>query len=172
MKDLMQQDDQFERFLKELLDGQFPAFQKIIFFCRNVLSHHIKADIILNREDYEKQMLMLQYTKKLDFTMLYKNIFGAVRKGKDTYGFTISIDVANIREGHKYADIISRHEQRMLAELCYNLSEYYKAKKLSKAKGKIEKVASPKPIHPKSRHSKRTQTPRTKHTSGARTKSS
>src|SRR4051812_36173179 len=37
MKDFMQEDDQFERFVKNLLGEKFPAFQKIIFFCRNVL---------------------------------------------------------------------------------------------------------------------------------------
>lgn len=80
MKDFMQQDVQFEKFLKELLDEHFPAFQKIIYFCRNVLSHHITADIVLTREDYEKQMLMLQHTKKVIFDMNYKDIFGAVWK--------------------------------------------------------------------------------------------
>ena len=72
MKDFMQQDTQFDRFLKALLQDQFPAFQKIIYFCRNVLSHHITAEIVLTREDYEKQMLMLQHTKKLIFEMNYK----------------------------------------------------------------------------------------------------
>lgn len=76
----MQQDAQFERFVKGLLGEKFPAFQKIIFFCRNVLSHHVTADIILTREDYEKQMLMLQQTYRLDFAMSYKEIFGAVWK--------------------------------------------------------------------------------------------
>lgn len=165
MKDLMQQDAHFERFLKELLGLEFPVFQKIIFFCRNVLSHHIKADIILTREDYEKQMLMLHHTKKMTFNFNYKEVFGAVRKGKETYGFSINIDTSTIREGQKYADIIPRHEQRMLAELCYNLSEYYKAKKLSKAAAKPEKPA------PKKSHSTRRKPSRTKHTSGARNKS-
>lgn len=134
MKDFMQSDRQFEYFLKELLKDQYSTFQKIIYFCRNVLSHHITADIVLTREDYEKQMLMLHQTKRLHFVMNYKNVFGAVRKGKETYGFTIDIDTAHIKQGQKYTSIISWHEQWMLAELCYNLSEYYRAKKIAKSK--------------------------------------
>ena len=80
MKDFMQQDHHFEAFLKELLDGQFPAFQKIIYFCRNVLSHHITADIVLTREDYEHQMLMLQHIKKVELNLNYKEVFGSVWK--------------------------------------------------------------------------------------------
>lgn len=146
MKDFMQQDHHFEKFLKDLLGEQFSAFQRIIFFCRNVLSHHITADIVLTKDDYEKQMLMLQHVKTLAFDMNYKDVFGAVRKGKENYGFAIHIDTASIREGQKYADIIPWHEQRMLAELCYNFSEYYKAKKISKA----AKVSAPvKPRQPR-----------------------
>ncbi len=160
MKDFMQQDSQFERFLQSMLKDQFHSFQKILYFCRNVLSHHITADIVLTREDYEKQMLMLQYTKNLEFEMNYKDIFGTVRKGKDNYGFKISIDTSYITEGRKYTDIIPWHEQRMLAELCYNFSEYYKAAKLSKAtplkaEKPVKPVKTPRPRKPhatKSRH--------------------
>ncbi len=145
MKDFMQQDHHFEKFLKELLGEQFPSFQKIIYFCRNVLSHHITADIVLTREDYEHQMLMLQHIKKVELNLSYKEVFWAVRKGKETYGFSVVIDTALVREGQKYTDIIWWHEQWMLAELCYNFSEYYKAKKISKAK-----AATPaKPIKPR-----------------------
>lgn len=149
MKDLMQQDPQFAHFLKDLLGEQFFAFQKIIYFCRNVLSHHITADIVLTREDYEKQMLMLHSTKQIVCNIAYKEVFGAVRKSKETYGFSITIDTSKITEGQKYTDIIPRHEQRMLAELCYNFSEYYKAKKLAKSKLIASAPAKAKPAAPR-----------------------
>ena len=160
MKDFMQQDDWFERFLKELLGVQFSSFQKILYFCRNVLSHHINADIVLTREDYEKQMLMLNQTPHLKFDMLYKDVFWAVWKGKDTYGLSIDIDTKNIKEWQKYADIVGWHEQWLLAELCYNFSEYYKAMKLSRVKST--------PVKTSASRSRTKRDSRTRHTSGER----
>lgn len=155
MKDFMQSDRQFDAFLKELLGDQFPSFQKILYFCRNVLSHHITADIVLTREDHEKQMLMLHNTKQLSLTLNYKAIFGAVWKGKESYGFTISMDTKDVKEWQKYTSLISWHEQRMLAELCYNLSEYYRAKKVAKLKAPTIKPAPQTPTPPRPKPSRK-----------------
>gem|GEM_PF-6581992 len=60
----------------------------------------------------------------------------------------------------------------MLAELCYNLSEYFKAMKLSKAKHAAVKVKAEPAKKPDShkRHQARPTRAKTKHTSGARKK--
>lgn len=127
-KDLMHQDRAFDHYLKKVLDDQFYAFQKILFFCRNVLSHHMTADIILAHEEYEQQLFSLRtHSKKvLTLEINYKKLFGAEWKWSADYWFIININTHKILSWQKYTSVISRHDQWLLAELCYNLSENYR----------------------------------------------
>lgn len=74
----MQQDRTFENYLKKVLDDQFYAFHKVLFFCRNVLSHQVTAEIVLAHEDYEQQLFSLRtHSKKiLTLEINYAKIFG------------------------------------------------------------------------------------------------
>lgn len=119
----------FQTFLQQNLKDSYFSFEQVIRFLRNVLNHIETADITLKVTDFVKQkdyILRWEKMKKIVFDFKYAEYFTQWKWSK-TYGLDILIDFEHLKEGQKVFDIISPHQMYLLAELCFNLSEIFRA---------------------------------------------
>ncbi|MBU0627152.1 hypothetical protein KKG31_02865 [Patescibacteria group bacterium] len=126
-KELIDSEFAFQRYLKTTLGKQFVAFEQIIKFLRNVLSHSTTSHIQLKTDDFIKQK---DYLKKnvdtlIDFKFLYADAFPQWKGSKD-YGIHIQLDFKKMKDGQSLFDLISLHQLYLLTELCFNLSEIFR----------------------------------------------
>lgn len=133
IKELIDSEFAFQRALKTTLGDQFVAFEQVIKFIRNILSHsttshiHIKTDDFIKQKDYLRKNI----DTLVDFKFVYADVF-AQWKGSKTYGVRIQLDFKKMKDGQSLFDLISLHQLYMLTELCFNLSEIYRIKNFSK----------------------------------------
>ena len=143
MRELIENDEKFRNFLKDILKEQYFPFEQTIRFVRNVLNHGTTSNLLIKLEDYEVQKDFIlspkvQRVNNLKGSALIKLNFVyskyiQQRKGSPDYGIQFSIDFKQLKPGLQLEKLISWHNLYLLAELCYNLSL------LRDAKQKIDK---------------------------------
>lgn len=89
----------FERFLKQKLGKQYAAFEQIIKFLRNVLSHSTTSQLNLKTDDFVKQKdyLKSNLDTLLDFKFTYADAFPEWKGSKD-YGIRIVVDFKKLKD--------------------------------------------------------------------------
>jgi hypothetical protein len=132
-KELIDSEFAFQRYLRDSLGDQFFAFEQIIKFVRNVLSHSTTSHVQIKIDDFIKQKDFLKKNKGMliDLNLVYAKIF-PLWKGSKDYGIQIQLDFKKMKDGQSLFDILSLHQLYMLTELCYNLSEIFRIKNLKK----------------------------------------
>lgn len=132
MKEVIEDGSGFQKFISKNLGKQAFPFEQIIRLIRNCLVHAASAHIELKSDDFYKQrdFLLHHNVRCVHFRFLYAD-FIPQRSGSKTYGIDIKIDFAKLAAGQSFRKVISLHQMYMLAELCYNLSELYRHKKVS-----------------------------------------
>lgn len=119
----------FRQFMQIRLGNQFENFFDIVSFVRNVLSHNIHAQILLNEKDYAGTLKRIRRHKRdtnIIFAVIYANDLPEIGSPDTNYGFTCNIDFEALDEGMPFLEIISHWELMMLSELCFNLVMAYK----------------------------------------------
>ena len=132
MRELIENDESFRNFLKEILKDQYFPFEQTIRFVRNVLNHWTTSNLLIKQEDYEVQKDFILSPKvqrvnnlkgsaliKLNF--VYSKYINQ-RKGSKDYWIQLSIDFKRLKPGLQLEKLISWHNLYLLSELCYNLS--------------------------------------------------
>lgn len=129
MRELINQDGDFHDFLKKTLGKQYFAFEQVIFFTRNVLSHNSTSGVKIdpNSIKAQKQFLYKKKIKTVHFNFIYSTYIPQ-RTGSKDYGVDIKLYFPHIRAGKSFFDSVSVHQMYKLCELCYNLSEIFRAK--------------------------------------------
>jgi len=129
MVEALRLESKFREFMQIRLGEQFEDFFDIVSFVRNVLSHNIHAQIMLNEKDYAgtlKRIRRNQRDTNIDFTFLYARDLPEIGSPDINYGFTCNVDFENLEEGMPFLDIISHWDLMMLSELCFNLVTAYR----------------------------------------------
>lgn len=129
MREMIETQETFQKFLTEKLKDKYVAFEHIIRFFRNVLNHIETADVKIKLDDYLKQKDYLskgQNISKLSFVMKYADYFVEWKWSKE-YGLDITIDFRALKEWQKVFDIVPLHQVYLLAEFCFNLSEIFRS---------------------------------------------
>lgn len=119
----------FREFMQIRLGNQFEDFFDIVSFVRNVLSHNIHAQIMLNEKDYAGTLKRIRRHKRdanILFSLTYAIDLPEIGSPDMNYGFTCKVDFESLEEGMPFLDIISHWELMMLSELCFNLVMAYK----------------------------------------------
>jgi hypothetical protein len=132
MRELIENDESFRNFLKEILKDQYFPFEQTIRFVRNVLNHWTTSNLLIKQEDYEVQKDFIlspkvQRVNNLKGSALIKLNFVyskyiTQRKGSKDYWIQLSIDFKRLKPGLQLEKLISWHNLYLLSELCYNLS--------------------------------------------------
>ena len=129
MVEALRLDSSFRDFMKLRLSDQFEDFFDIVSFVRNVLSHNIHAQILLNEKDYAGTLKRIRRHKRetnILFSLIYARDLPEIGSPDMNYGFTCNVDFENLKDDMPFLDIISHWELMMLSELCYNLVMAYK----------------------------------------------
>jgi len=127
MRELLLDKDHFQRFVQHTLEDQYFAFEQIIIFVRNILTHSIDAEFTIEKEGIIGQRAYLadRRIQAIHFAFLYADHIKE-RSGNKTYGIDIAIDFTKIKTGQSLLDIIGTHQLYMMTELCHNLCTLYK----------------------------------------------
>ncbi|PID34531.1 MAG: hypothetical protein CR971_02770 [candidate division SR1 bacterium] len=129
MRELINQGGNFHDFLKTTLGKQYFAFEQVIFFTRNILSHNSTSGIKIdaNAIKAQKQFLSKNKIKTIHFIFVYSKYIKQ-RKGSNNYGVEIKLHFPTIKAGKSLFEVVSVHQLYKLCELCYNLSEIFRSK--------------------------------------------
>ena len=129
MRELLQDKDNFQKFVQQTLQDQYFAFEQSIIFIRNILSHSIDSNVTIEIASlvWQKMYLAERHATTLNFQFCYADYIQAW-KGSKTYGITIHIDFNAIKQGQNLTDLVPEHTLYLFAELCYNVTELFKFK--------------------------------------------
>ena len=119
----------FRFFLEKRLGERFEDFFDILSFVRNVLSHNIHAEIILNAKDYEgtlKRIRRMHRNPLIEFYFIYAEDLPEVEAPYPSYGFTCKVDFEALHEEMTFLEVIPLWELLMLCELSFNLVQAYR----------------------------------------------
>lgn len=148
MRELIENDEVFEKFVQKRLKKQFFPFEQIVRFVRNVLNHTLDPNISLKESDFAWQKWFLNDQDKdtIFFKFKYADFFPEWTWNKD-YGIDIQVDFSKLWKGNSLFEIINMHQLYLICELCYNLSEVFKYHIISEHKKPkvVEKIVE-KPI--------------------------
>ncbi len=127
MRELLENNEDFKKFVQKRLWEEYFAFEQIIRLIRNILSHTTTAEVCIKKDDFIKQRDFLVYEKNtnINFNFLYAK-HREEWKWKSDYWISLIIDFTKIKEGIALFDIISLHNLYLLWELCYNLCEIFR----------------------------------------------
>ncbi len=129
MVEALRLDSSFRSFMQIRLAQQFEDFFDIVSFVRNVLSHNIHAQIMLNEKDYAGTLKRIRRNKRdtnILFSLTYASDLPEIGSPDMSYGFTCNVDFEKLEEGMPFLEIISHWELMMLSELCFNLVMAYR----------------------------------------------
>jgi len=129
MKEMMDTDERFDVFLRKTLKKQYFPFEQIVRFGRNVLAHALDSSISLKQTDFSKQKIYLfaQDKYRIIFSFKYANYITAWKWSED-YGLYIKLDFKKMKTWQKFFDLVDMHQVYLLSELCFNLTELFRAK--------------------------------------------
>lgn len=127
MKELLDNEPVFVKFLETSLKKQYFAFEQIIKLIRNVLSHAITPQINFKTADfvYQKTFLLAQKKPLISLEFRYADCFKEW-KGNKEYGLSIEVDFKKLKDWASLFDEISLHQLYLLSELCFNISEIFR----------------------------------------------
>lgn len=130
MRELLLDRDDFQRFVQHTLQDQYFAFEQVIIFVRNILTHSIDSNITLEKESIIGQKIYLADRKihRVHLDFVYAEYIAA-RSGSKQYGVHIELDFNTLKEGKWLLDFIDTHQLYMMVELCHNLCTLYKQNK-------------------------------------------
>ncbi len=144
IRELIEGNEKFREFLKNLLQDQYFPFEQMIRFLRNVLNHSTSSGLHLKLDDYDIQKDYILSPKQqrlnklggsavIELDFVYAKYIPQ-RKGSPDYGVQLRLDFARLQPGMEIERLVSRHTLYLLAELCFNLSQLadvqlHKAKK-------------------------------------------
>jgi len=151
MRELLENSENFKKFVESRLSDQYFAFEQTIRLIRNILSHTTTAEICIRKDYLIKQRDFLIYEKKpnIDFDFSYSK-YRTEWNWNEKYGIKLNIDLNKIKDWTPLFDVISLHQLYILSELCYNLCEIFKAKyPVKKIKKSVWKKIYKKYIKPK-----------------------
>lgn len=129
MVEALRLESPFRNFMQIRIGEQFEDFFDIVSFVRNVLSHNIHAQIMLNEKDYAGTLKRIRRNKRdtnILFSLIYARDLPEIGSPDMNYGFTCNVDFENLDEGMPFLEIISHWELMMLSELCFNLVMAYR----------------------------------------------
>lgn len=128
MKELIDSENNFKRFLKKNLKSQFFHFEHTIKFIRNVLSHNIDTNIHIKRQDYESQKTYLLESGKhiINLNFKYSKYFPKYWTWDKNYWVNVKINFKKIWNNDKFFDIVDLHQLFLISELCYNITVVWK----------------------------------------------
>lgn len=129
MVEALRLEESFRNFMQIRLGEQFEDFFDIVSFVRNVLSHNIHAQIMLNEKDYAGTLKRIRRHKRdtnILFSLVYARDLPEIGSPDMNYGFTCNVNFENLEEGMPFLEIISHWELMMLSELCFNLVMAYR----------------------------------------------
>ncbi len=129
MVEALRIDGSFRDFMERRLGERFEDFFDIVSFVRNVLSHNIHAQIMLNEKDYAGTIKRIRRNRRdtnILFSLIYAIDLPEIGSPDMDYTFTCSIDFESLTEDMPFLDIISQWELMMLCELCFNLVMTYR----------------------------------------------
>ena len=132
MRELIENDEVFRNFLKDILKDQYFPFEQTIRFLRNVLNHGTTSNLLIKWEDYEVQkdfilspkvqrVNNLKGSALINLNFVYSKYIHQ-RKGSSEYWIQLSIDFKKLKPWLQLEKLVSRHNLYLLSELCYNLS--------------------------------------------------
>lgn len=130
MRELLLDRDDFQRFVQHTLEDQYFAFEQVIIFVRNLLTHSIDSNITLEKESiiWQKTYLADRKIHRVHLDFVYADYITA-RSWNRQYGVFIELDFNTLKEGKPLLDFISTHQLYMMVELCHNLCTLYKQSK-------------------------------------------
>ncbi len=130
MRELLLDRDDFQRFVQHTLQDQYFAFEQVIIFVRNILTHSIDSNITLEKESIIGQKMYLAERKihRVHLDFVYAEYITA-RSGSKQYGVHIELDFKILKEGKSLLDFIDTHQLYVMVELCHNLCTLYKQSK-------------------------------------------
>lgn len=141
MRELLENDIMFKKFVESRLKQEYFAFEQIIRLLRNILSHSSNAEISIKKDDFIKQRDFLVHEKdpKIKLNFVYSQ-YRKERKWSKEYWLSIEVDFLKLKEWSPLFEIISLHQIYLLSELCYNLCELFRARqKMQKNKRNVWK---------------------------------
>lgn len=99
MRELLENDESFKKFVVSRLYEHYFDFEQIIRLIRNILSHTTTADLIIRNDAFVKQRDFLVYAKNpvVNFKFSYAN-YRKEWKGDKKYGLDISISFKELKE--------------------------------------------------------------------------
>jgi len=134
MRELLLDRDDFQRFVQHTLEDQYFAFEQVIIFVRNILTHSIDSNITLEKDSIigQKAYLTDRKINRVHLDFVYAEYISA-RSWSKQYGLDIELDFNQLKEGKPLLDFISTHQLYMMVELCHNLCTLYKQSKPTKS---------------------------------------
>ncbi len=131
MRELLLDRDDFQRFVQQRLSDQYFAFEQVIIFVRNILTHSIDSAITLEQDGItgQKNYLADRSIHRVGLDFSYADHISSWT-GSKNYGVKITIDFRKLRAGTSLLKVIDSHQLYMLGELCYNLCTLYKQYKV------------------------------------------
>lgn len=132
-RELIENDENFRNYLKNLLQDQYFPFEQTIRFLRNVLNHATSSNITLKTEDYEIQkdfilspkvqrVNQLKWSATIKLNFIYSKYIKQWQWNKN-YWFKNDIDFKKLKPNIPLENLVSRHNLYLLAELCFNISK-------------------------------------------------
>ncbi len=119
--DLLEQEEQFQNFVKKLLKKNYFDFEHIIKFARNVLIHATNPMLNIDIDSFEKHrnFLVSKWKTRLNFKFNYKKYNFL---NYQVTNLEISINLNQIFSKKSFWKILSVHKMYLLCEFCYNLT--------------------------------------------------
>ena len=124
MREMIEKLPTFRWMLQEMFGDQYFAFEQVIRFLRNVLSHSTTPSILIQLADFQKQQefLLSKKVKKIRLHFVYANHLEEW-EGSPTYACDISLDLFTLRPLSPLMSVVSVHQMYLLSELCFNVSK-------------------------------------------------
>lgn len=124
MREMIEKLPSFRAYLQQLFGEEYVAFEQVIRFLRNVLSHSTTPSLLIHLADFDKQkdFLISQKIKKLNLNFIYADHLKE-RKGSADYACKVSLDLFKIEPLTPLDQVISLHQRYLLAELCFNVTQ-------------------------------------------------
>lgn len=127
-RELIDNNQDFNKFIETRLKDQAFNFEQIIRFARNVLNHTTTATIKLKEWDFRTQkdfLIKWKKIKKINLDFNY-NKYIKERKWNKEYWIKVEVNFETLKEHESFFKIISLHNLYLLSELCFNLSEIFR----------------------------------------------
>jgi len=121
-------ESKFKNFMLGKLGDKYENFIDIVSFVRNVLSHNIHAEILLDEKDFKgtrERIIRMRRDPDIRFDFDYDEALPEIG-ALSGYRCQCHIDFSSLKEGEAFLDIIPQIKLIKLSELCYNFVVAYR----------------------------------------------